>query len=119
MNRRYPTCQITVIPPFGNLHTFEIDAEDLMQNGELDPLSINVSRLKEFIIRQWRNGWGLRPANPSLVNVIFFGESLEDQVPFERLPFQLTTFKRNSYDWTLSTSLWYSEEFARLLMLWS
>ncbi|KAL1902314.1 hypothetical protein Sste5346_001290 [Sporothrix stenoceras] len=82
-------CNITLLLPTGNRHPFKIDdryltkrgveVPDLTDAGTKDPFSISVYKLKELILREWREDWESRPASPSSIRLIHFGRMLDDK----------------------------------------
>ncbi len=82
-------CNITLLLPNGNRHPFRIDdryltkrnveVPDLTDSGHKDPFSISVYKLKELILREWREDWDGKPASPSSIRLIHFGKLLDDK----------------------------------------
>lgn len=52
-----------------------------MDDGRKDPYSISIYTLKELILREWKEDWGLQPSSPSSIRLIYFGRLLEDNKP--------------------------------------
>ena len=84
-----PVCNITLLLATGKRHPFRIDEKylakrsvdipDVTESGQKDPLSISVYKLKELILREWRDEWEDKPTSPSSIRLIFFGHQLEDK----------------------------------------
>ena len=82
-------CNITLLLPTGNRHPFKIDdrylnkrgveVPELTDAGLKDPFSISVYKLKELILREWREDWESKPASPSSIRLIHFGKLLDDK----------------------------------------
>ena len=82
-------CTITLLLPTGARHPFRIDEKylskrsvevpEVTDSGRKDPFSISVYKLKELILRGWRDDWEGKPASPSSIRLIFFGKLLEDK----------------------------------------
>ena len=82
-------CNITLLLPNGNRHPFRIDERyllkrdvevpELTENGRKDPFSVSVYKLKELILREWRDEWEGKPASPSSIRLIHFGKLLDDK----------------------------------------
>lgn len=82
-------CNITLLLPTGNRHPFKIDdryltkrgveVPDVTEAGLKDPFSISVYKLKELILREWREDWESKPASPSSIRLIHFGKLLDDK----------------------------------------
>ncbi|KAK4232413.1 ubiquitin-related domain-containing protein [Podospora fimiseda] len=78
------TCTITLLLPTGARHPYKIDEKYLSKRGvEIpepnDPFSISVYKLKELILREWREEWDGKPASPSSIRLIHFGKLLDDK----------------------------------------
>lgn len=84
-----PICTITLLLPTGARHPYKIDEKYLSKRGveipdetptgQKDPFSISVYKLKELILREWREEWEARPASPTSIRLIHFGKLLEDK----------------------------------------
>lgn len=93
-----PVCNITLLLPTGARHPYKIDdryltkrsvdVPDVTEDGKKDPFSISVYKLKELILREWRDEWAGKPASPSSIRLIHFGKLLDDkeQLNSEWLP---------------------------------
>ncbi|KAK3940155.1 ubiquitin-related domain-containing protein [Diplogelasinospora grovesii] len=84
-----PVCAITLLLPTGAKHPYKIDdryltkrnveVPDVTESGKKDPFSISVYKLKELILREWRDEWEGKPASPSSIRLIHFGKLLDDK----------------------------------------
>jgi hypothetical protein len=84
-----PVCAITLLLPTGARHPYRIDEKylakrnvdvpDVTESGGRDPFSISVYKLKELILREWREEWEGKPASPSSIRLIHFGKLLDDK----------------------------------------
>lgn len=84
-----PVCNITLLLPTGARHPYKIDDKyltkrsvevpEVTENGKKDPFSISVYKLKELILREWRDEWDNKPASPSSIRLIHFGKLLDDK----------------------------------------
>ena len=82
-------CNITLLLPTGARHPYRIDEKYLSKRnveipenddaGKKDPFSISVYKLKELILREWREEWDGKPASPSSIRLIHFGKLLDDK----------------------------------------
>ncbi|OAA68311.1 Ubiquitin [Niveomyces insectorum RCEF 264] len=91
------TCNITLLLPTGARHPFRIDERylakrnvdvpDVTDAGQKDPFSISVYKLKELILREWRDDWDGKPASPSSIRLIHFGKLLEDKEQLRKYHF--------------------------------
>ena len=55
--------------------------------GLKDPFSISVYKLKELILREWRDEWDGKPASPSSIRLIHFGKLLDDKEQLKKYQF--------------------------------
>jgi hypothetical protein len=84
-----PVCNITLLLPTGARHPYKLDEKylskrnvdlpDVTESGKRDPFSISVYKLKELILREWREEWETPPASPSSIRLIHFGKLLDDK----------------------------------------
>lgn len=84
-----PVCNITLLLPTGARHPYKIDdrylakrnvdVQEITEHGKKDPFSISVYKLKELILREWRDEWDGKPASPSSIRLIHFGKLLDDK----------------------------------------
>ncbi len=84
-----PVCAITLLLPTGARHPYRLDEKylakrnvdvpDVAESGGRDPFSISVYKLKELILREWRDEWEAKPASPSSIRLIHFGKLLDDK----------------------------------------
>jgi hypothetical protein len=84
-----PVCAITLLLPTGARHPYRLDEKylakrnvdipDVTESGARDPFSISVYKLKELILREWRDEWEAKPASPSSIRLIHFGKLLDDK----------------------------------------
>lgn len=92
-----PVCNITLLLPTGARHPYKIDDKyltkrnvdvpDISENGKKDPFSISVYKLKELILREWRDEWEGKPASPSSIRLIHFGKLLDDKEQVNKYQF--------------------------------
>lgn len=78
-----PTLLITLLLTSGARHPFKLDSKYLQKrNVEVagnDPFNLSVYKLKELILREWREEWELKPVSPSYIRLISFGKLLDDK----------------------------------------
>jgi hypothetical protein len=82
-----PLLQITLLLTSGARHPFKLDAKylqkrDVQVTGN-DPFNLSVYKLKELILREWREEWEAKPASPSSIRLISFGKLLDDKAPLK------------------------------------
>ncbi|KAF3767540.1 hypothetical protein M406DRAFT_252385 [Cryphonectria parasitica EP155] len=92
-----PACNITLLLPTGARHPYKIDdryltkrnvdVPEMTESGKKDPFSISVYKLKELILREWREEWDGKPASPSSIRLIHFGKLLDDKEPLKKYRF--------------------------------
>ncbi|KAK4158242.1 hypothetical protein C8A00DRAFT_39436 [Chaetomidium leptoderma] len=96
-NTDLPVCAITLLLPTGARHPYRIDERYLAKRnvdvpgvteaGGRDPFSISVYKLKELILREWRDEWDGKPASPSSIRLIHFGKLLDDKEQLKKYQF--------------------------------
>ncbi|KAL2256617.1 hypothetical protein VTK26DRAFT_1401 [Humicola hyalothermophila] len=94
-----PVCSITLLLPTGARHPYKIDERyltkrnveipDVTETGAKDPFSISIYKLKELILREWREDWESKPASPSSIRLIHFGKLLDDKEQLKRYHFSV------------------------------
>ncbi|KAJ4294724.1 hypothetical protein N0V88_004958 [Collariella sp. IMI 366227] len=92
-----PVCTITLLLPNGARHPYRIDEKylakrnvdvpEVTEAGGRDPFSISVYKLKELILREWREEWEGKPASPSSIRLIHFGKLLDDKEQVKKYQF--------------------------------
>ncbi|KAM7214347.1 Ubiquitin-related domain containing protein [Rhypophila decipiens] len=92
-----PVCSITLLLPTGARHPYRIDERylakrnvevpDVTESGKKDPFSISIYKLKELILREWRDEWEGKPASPSSIRLIHFGKLLDDKEQLKKYQF--------------------------------
>lgn len=60
-----------------------VEVPEVTENGKKDPFSVSVYKLKELILREWRDEWDGKPASPSSIRLIHFGKLLDDKEPLK------------------------------------
>lgn len=102
-----PACRITLLLPTGARHPYKIDhayltkrnvdVPEVTEHGKKDPFSISVYKLKELILREWRDEWDGKPASPSSIRLIHFGKLLDDKEPLKSKynPQKFVSFETN------------------------
>ncbi|RMZ84765.1 hypothetical protein DV737_g1036, partial [Chaetothyriales sp. CBS 132003] len=78
-----PTLVITLLLTSGARHPFKLDGKYLHKRNveveENNPYNLSVYKLKELILREWRDEWESKPASPSSIRLISFGKLLDDK----------------------------------------
>jgi hypothetical protein len=78
-----PTLLITLLLTNGARHPFKLDSKYLIKRAvsvpNNDPFNLSVYKLKELILREWRDEWEAKPASPSSIRLISFGKLLDDK----------------------------------------
>ena len=82
-----PTLLITLLLTSGARHPFKLDNKYLQKRNVQvpgdDPFGLSVYKLKELILREWRDEWEQKPASPSSIRLISFGKLLDDKAPLK------------------------------------
>lgn len=82
-----PVLQVTLLLTSGARHPFKLDSKYLnkrsveVQGG--DPFNLSVYKLKELILREWRDEWETKPSSPNYIRLISFGKLLDDKAPLK------------------------------------
>lgn len=88
-----PSLMITLLLTSGARHPFKLDRKYLQKrNVEVpnnDPFELSVYKLKELILREWRDEWEQQPASPSSIRLISFGKLLDDKAPLKGMHYNL------------------------------
>lgn len=78
-----PTLLITLLLTNGARHPFRLDSKYLQKRHASvpndDPFNLSVYKLKELILREWREEWEAKPVSPSYIRLISFGKLLDDK----------------------------------------
>jgi len=78
---------ITLLLTTGARHPFKMDTKYLSKrNVEVvgnDPFNLSVYKLKELILREWRDEWEQKPSSPTSIRLISFGKLLDDKAPLK------------------------------------
>lgn len=78
-----PVLLITLLLTSGARHPFKLDSKYLAKRNveipEGDPFNLSVYKLKELILREWRDEWEAKPTSPNYIRLISFGKLLDDK----------------------------------------
>lgn len=90
-----PTLMITLLLLTGARHPFNLDARYLQKRSvnvqNNDPFNLSVYKVKELILREWRDEWETKPSSPSAIRLISFGKVLDDKSAIKDLKFNATS----------------------------
>lgn len=90
-----PKLMITLLLLTGARHPFHLDAKYLakrnVQVQDNDPFNLSVYKVKELILREWRDEWEAKPSSPSAIRLISFGKVLDDKAAIRDLKFNPKT----------------------------
>jgi hypothetical protein len=82
-----PTLLITLLLTSGARHPFKLDHKYLNKRNvdvpQNDPFNLSVYKLKELVLREWRDEWEAKPSSPNYIRLISFGKLLEDKAPLK------------------------------------
>lgn len=85
-----PTLLITLLLTSGARHPFKLDGKYLNKRNVHvagnDPFNLSVYKLKELILREWREEWDTKPSSPNYIRLISFGKLLDDNAPLRGRP---------------------------------
>ena len=96
-----PTLLMTLLLTNGARHPFKLDSKYLakrlvtVQNN--DPFNLSVYKLKELILREWRDEWEAKPTSPSSIRLISFGKLLDDKGVLRGRKYLRCSWCRNHY----------------------
>ncbi|KAK5947676.1 hypothetical protein PMZ80_001830 [Knufia obscura] len=86
-----PTLMITLLLITGARHPFNLDMKYLAKRNVQvqgnDPFNLSVYKVKELILREWRDDWESKPSSPSAIRLISFGKVLDDKAAVKDLKF--------------------------------
>lgn len=78
-----PVLIVTLLLTSGARHPFRLDAKYLAKRGvevpDNDPFNLSVYKLKELILREWREEWEAKPSSPNYIRLISMGKLLDDK----------------------------------------
>lgn len=82
-----PVLQVTLLLTSGARHPFKLDNKYLNKRSVDvpggDPFNLSVYKLKELILREWRDEWETKPSSPNYIRLISFGKLLDDKAPLK------------------------------------
>ncbi|KEF54064.1 uncharacterized protein A1O9_09859 [Exophiala aquamarina CBS 119918] len=86
-----PVLQVTLLLTSGARHPFKLDSKYLNKRSVDvpggDPFNLSVYKLKELILREWRDEWEAKPSSPNYIRLISFGKLLDDKAPLKDYKF--------------------------------
>jgi len=78
---------VTLLLTSGARHPFKLDSKYLNKRSVDvpggDPFNLSVYKLKELILREWRDEWETKPSSPNYIRLISFGKLLDDKAPLK------------------------------------
>lgn len=78
-----PVLTVTLLLTSGARHPFRLDNKYLAKRSvevlENDPFNLSVYKLKELILREWREEWESKPSSPNYIRLISMGKLLDDK----------------------------------------
>jgi hypothetical protein len=78
-----PVLVVTLLLTSGARHPFRLDAKYLAKRNvevaDTDPFNLSVYKLKELILREWREEWDTKPSSPNYIRLISMGKMLDDK----------------------------------------
>ncbi|KIW21097.1 hypothetical protein PV08_01676 [Exophiala spinifera] len=86
-----PVLVVTLLLTSGARHPFRLDNKYLIKRNvevaENDPFNLSVYKLKELILREWREEWEAKPSSPNYIRLISMGKMLDDKASLKDYKF--------------------------------
>ncbi|KAK5199569.1 hypothetical protein LTR72_004717 [Exophiala xenobiotica] len=86
-----PVLVVTLLLTSGARHPFRLDAKYLAKRNvevaDADPYNLSVYKLKELILREWREEWEAKPSSPNYIRLISMGKMLDDKASLKDYKF--------------------------------
>jgi hypothetical protein len=91
-----PALTVTLLLTSGARHPFKLDSKYFAKRSvdvpSNDPFNLSVYKLKELILREWREEWEAKPSSPTSIRLINMGKLLDDKASLKgKHLFQPTT----------------------------
>jgi hypothetical protein len=78
-----PILTVTLLLTSGARHPFKLDSKYFAKRNvdvpSNDLFNLSVYKLKELILREWREEWESKPSSPSSIRLINMGKLLDDK----------------------------------------
>ncbi|KIY01682.1 uncharacterized protein Z520_01819 [Fonsecaea multimorphosa CBS 102226] len=88
-----PALTVTLLLTSGARHPFKLDnkyfAKRNVEVPENDPFNLSVYKLKELILREWREEWETKPSSPTSIRLISMGKLLDDKASLKDYKFSI------------------------------
>ncbi|EXJ75279.1 uncharacterized protein A1O5_01975 [Cladophialophora psammophila CBS 110553] len=88
-----PALTVTLLLTSGARHPFKLDnkyfAKRNVEVPENDPFNLSVYKLKELILREWREEWETKPSSPTSIRLISMGKLLDDKASLKDYKFSV------------------------------
>lgn len=85
-----PVLTVTLLLTSGARHPFKLDnkyfAKRNVEVPDNDPFNLSVYKLKELILREWREEWESKPTSPNYIRLISMGKLLDDKASLKGEP---------------------------------
>ncbi|EHY59348.1 hypothetical protein HRR83_001376 [Exophiala dermatitidis] len=86
-----PVLTVTLLLTSGARHPFRLDGKYLTKRNvdvaNNDPFNLSVYKLKELILREWREEWEAKPSSPNYIRLISMGKLLDDKASLKDYKF--------------------------------
>lgn len=86
-----PVLTVTLLLTSGARHPFRLDNKYLAKRNvevpDHDVFNLSVYKLKELILREWREEWEAKPSNPNYIRLISMGKLLDDKASLKDYKF--------------------------------
>jgi hypothetical protein len=85
-----PALTVTLLLTSGARHPFKLDSKYFAKRSvdvpDNDPFHLSVYKLKELILREWREEWEAKPSSPTSIRLINMGKLLDDKASLKGRP---------------------------------
>jgi len=82
-----PVLTVNLLLTSGARHPFKLDQKYLAKRNvdipSNDIFNLSVYKLKELILREWREEWEVKPSSPNYIRLIMLGKLLDDKAPLK------------------------------------
>ncbi|KIW64150.1 hypothetical protein PV04_09104 [Phialophora macrospora] len=86
-----PALTVTLLLTSGARHPFKLDSKYFAKRSvdvpANDPFNLSVYKLKELILREWREEWEAKPSSPTSIRLINMGKLLDDKASLKDYKF--------------------------------
>ncbi|OCT44857.1 hypothetical protein CLCR_06231 [Cladophialophora carrionii] len=110
-----PSLTVTLLLTSGARHPFKLDSKYFAKRSvdvpANDPFNLSVYKLKELILREWREEWEAKPSSPTSIRLINMGKLLDDKASLK--DYKFSTDSPNVLHMTIKPQDFIEEEDAK------